>query len=176
MPEPAPTTVGVPLQVWPDYLPNPQAPSMTVLGPPRVAYSGTLSGPMRARVHARTAPASYGFACWFTQKQMQDFEGWYKNVVANHDGEFYARWIGGSRVVAFGQPYEYSFLGAGYVLRGTVIRTRIDESACDDFLNSVFGNIYRDEGASDYDILASLTATDRYVDQFSLKLIADNEC
>lgn len=177
MPEPRATVRAAgPPPLWPDTLPNPQDDSLRVMGPPRVTYSEPLSGPVRARVTARTAPMEFLFAVWLTQLQMQTFEDWYRVVIRDYDGEFYARWIGGSRVVAFVEPYSYRALGKGYELQGHVIRTRIDVSACDDFINAVFGNIYRGDFAATDIYRADLAAADIYKDDFSLKLIADNEC
>jgi len=177
MPEPRATVLAAgPPPLWPDALPNPQDSSMRVIGPPRVEYGEMLKGPVRSRVTARTAPMEFLFAVWMTQEQMQLFEDWYRVVVRDYGGEFYARWIGGSRVVAFFEPYTYRAVGKGYELQGHVIRTRIDLSACDDFINAIFGNIYRDDGVAPDIYQADLAATDIYKDDFSLKLIADNEC
>lgn len=176
MPEPLPLTEGVTPPMWPASLPNPQASSMTVSGPGRAQVFETLTGPTRLRVVARTAPPSYTFSCFLTQEQMQAFEAWYVDVLNNHDGEFYARWIGGSRVVAFSQGYQYEALGSGYVLSGHLVRTRIDTSACDAFINSVFGAIYRDDGKAPDTYRADLAASDVYKDDYPLSLIAANEC
>lgn len=177
MPEPRDTVSTTPPPIWPATLPTPQAESMRVEGPPRVEYSDVLSGPTRARVQARTAPMQWAFSCWFTAEQMEQFEAWYRDVVKDADGEFYARWLGGGRVVAFSAPYSYTALGTHWVLTGTVIRTRIDHTACDAFFDLVFGNIYRDDGiATDVYADDAFTASDSYIDDFDLQLIADNEC
>lgn len=175
MPEPLPRAVPPP-PMWPATLPNPQASSISITGPSRVQRSNVLSGPTRLRVNARTAPAQYEFSCHFTPEQMEEFEAWYRVVARDADGEFYARWIGGSRVVAFIQPYEYTALGAGYVLHARVVRTRIDPSACDEFLIAVFGALYCADLTAPDIYQADLVATDIYGPDFSLQLIADNEC
>jgi hypothetical protein len=177
MPEPRAELRSVtPPPLWPDTLPDPQGDSLRVIGPPRAEYSEMLKGPMRARVTARTAPMEFLFSIWFTQVQMQSFEDWYRICVRDHDGEFYARWIGGSRVVAFVEPYTYGALGSGYVMSGHVIRTRIDPRACDEFISAVFGAIYRDDGIAPDIYLADLAATDIYKDDYDLRLIVRNEC
>lgn len=177
MPEPREVTSLAPPPLWPETLPAPQADSMQIIGPPRVEYSDTLSGPTRTRVIARTAPMQWLFSCWFTAEQMEAFEAWYRACVEHSDGEFYARWIGGGRVVAFSAPYSYSIRGLYWILSGTVIRTRIDHTLCDAFLDLIFGAIYRDDGSSS-DVYADdeFTAADSYVDDFDLQLIADSEC
>lgn len=169
-------STGVPPPLWPETLPDPQADSMAIIGPPRVEYSQMRKGPTRTRVIARTAPMEFMFEIWMTPQQMKEFESWHRTVVRYSDGEFYARWIGGSRVVAFAEPYQYTALGKGYVLQGHVIRTRIDLSACDAFINAVFGNIYRDDGQAADIYRADLAAVDIYKDDYPLKLIAGNEC
>jgi hypothetical protein len=175
MPEPLPRA-SVPPPMWPATLPNPQADSLSVTGPPRVERFDPLAGPTRLRVRARTATMGFGFTCFFTQQQMQDFETWYTSVARDHDGEFYARWVGGSRVVAFIEPYAYRALGRGYVLDGQLVRTRIDPTACDEFISSVFGAIYRDDGLAPDIYKADLSAVDIYADDFDLGLIVRNEC
>ena len=142
----------------------------------RAEAAEVLFGPTRFAVKARTAPMSYAFSVWFTPEQMEIFEGFYRDAVEENDGEFYAHWIGGSRIVAFGEGYEYAPLGVGYVLSGSVIRTRIDFTICDDFIESVFGAIYRADLEAVDLYVADLAAADIYADDFSLSLIADNEC
>lgn len=175
MPEPAADVSATP-PMWPEALPNPQGDSITVTGPQRVEVFNPLIGPTRLRVRARTAPMEYGFECHLTQQQMQDFETWYCAAARDNDGEFYARWIGGSRIVAFVAPYEYQALGTGYRLAGHLVRTRIDPTACDAFINIVFGAIYRDEGTPPDVYRADLAAADIYADDFDLHLIDVNEC
>ena len=145
-------------------------------GPVRAQLQDVLSGPSRLYVKARTAPAAWSFTVWLTREQMEAFEGWYRTVLAEHEGEFYARWIGGSRVVAFASPYEYRALGRGWSVSATVVRTRIDPSACDAYINAAFGNILRDDGVTADVLLADLTSTNIWRDDYSLELIADNEC
>lgn len=179
MPEPralaAPFAVPPPPPLWPETLPNPQADSISITGPSRVERSNVMIGPTRLRVHARTAPAQYEFACVFTAQQMQDFETWYTQVARDHDGEFYARWIGGSRVVAFIEPYRYAALGAHWQLNARVIRTRIDLSACDAFLSAAYGACYRDDGTLP-DIYIDDGSADIYTDDFDLHYMVRNEC
>jgi len=178
MPEPRPTvrTTGVPPPLWPDTLPDPQAPSMQVTGPLRTEFSRVLTGPTRGRVVARTAPMSFVFECWLTPAQMEIFEDWYRLVVLEADGEFYARWIGGSRVVAFAEPYAYSRLGINYVLRGRLITTRIDHSACDAYIDAVYGGILRDDGIAADIVRDDGIAADIVRDDFDLAFMADHEC
>ena len=176
MPEPAATTSSSPPPMWPAGLPDPQTESMQVVGPPRVERCQVLYGPTRARVTARTAPMTLSFTCFLTPAQMEAFEDWYTDIARDNDGEFYARWIGGSRVVAFSAPYTLRALGAGWALSGTVVRTRIDITACDAFIESVFGALYRDDGVAPNLYVANLTAVDRYKSDFDLSLIVDNEC
>lgn len=176
MPEPRDARAELPPVMWPDTLPDPQAPGFTISAGVRTERAEVLFGVTRLALKARTAPATYSFSCWFTPEQMQAFEDFYRDAIENHNGEFYARWIGGSRIVAFAQGYQYSTLGEGYVLAGTVVRTRIDESSCDDFISAHFSNVYRaDLGAADI-YQAHLPGNDIYKDDFSLQEIADNEC
>ena len=110
------------------------------------------------------------------KEEQEIFEEFYRDSLENHDGEFYARWIGGGRVVAFGEPYSYAALGSGWSLSGRLVRTRIDETSCDEHIESVFGAIYRAQlGAPDL-YQAFLPASDIYADDFDLQLIAENEC
>lgn len=179
MPEPGHISVrtpGIPPPLWPPSLPLPQETSVRVTGPARAQFNDVLTGPTRARLVARTAPPEFFFSVFLTPAQMQVFETWYLSAARDHDGEFYARWIGGSRVVAFVSPYSYEALGRGYVLSGHVVRTRIDHTACDAFINLIFGAIYRDDGVSPDIYQADLAAVDIYVDNFDLSLIARNEC
>lgn len=176
MPDPrtAPRAAG-PVPIWPDTLPDPQG-GVIVSSPPRAEAAEVLFGPTRYAVKARTAPMSFAFTVWLTAEQFETWEGFYRDALENHDGEFYAHWIGGARVVAFGDAYDAVPLGAGYALSGLLIRTRIDTTICDDFISSVFGTIYRADLAATDIYQADLTALDIYADDFSLDLIADNEC
>ena len=179
MPEPRHMSVrtpGVPVPLWPSTLPLPQETTVAVAGPTRAQFSDVLTGPTRARLVARTAPPEFFFSVFLTPQQMQIFEGWYLAAVRDSDGEFYARWIGGARVVAFVAPYSYEALGRGYVLTGHVVRTRIDPTVCDEFIGDVFGAIYRDDGVAPDIYRADLAAADIYADSFDLSLIAGNEC
>lgn len=175
MPEPLPRA-SAPPSIWPMSLPDAQADSLAVLGPPRAERFDMLVGPTRLRVRARTAPMEFGFTCFLTQAQMEEFETWYRTIARDEDGEFYARWIGGSRVVAFVEPYTYEALGKGYALAGRLIRTRIDYSACDAYISAVFGAIYRDDGIAADVYRADLAASDIYKDDYDLSLIVRNEC
>jgi hypothetical protein len=165
-----------PVPMWPATLPNPQANDFSVDSPPRVEAAEILFGSTRLVVKAHAAPMRFTFQFWFTPAQMEIFEEFYRDVVENFDGEFYARWIGGSRVVAFDAPYEYVPLGVHYVLTGSAISTRVDPAPCDDFLVGVFGSLYRAKLAALDRYEADIAAADRYVDNFSLTLIAENEC
>lgn len=177
MPEPRSTPLAQgPPPLWPEGLPDPQAASMGANSPARAEHFHVLSGPVRARVVARTAPMTFDFSCWLTQPQMRAFEDWYRIVALDHDGEFYARWVGGSRIVAFLAPYRFEALGAGYVLSGELVRTRIDHTVCDAYIGNVFGRIYRDDGDAVDVYRATLSAVDIYRDQFDVWLVAENEC
>ena len=176
MPEPRPHELAAVPPMWPASLLNPQTDSIIVTGPGRTDPEAVLTGHTRLRVRARTATMQYAFTCWLTQAQMQDFETWYRIVARDFNGEFYAPWIGGSRVVAFVKPYQFTALGAGYALHGRLIRTRIDTRVCDAFISEVFGGILRDDGISSEIVLCDLAALDRYVDDFPLALIVANEC
>jgi hypothetical protein len=176
MPEPREVRLATPPPVWPEYLPTPEVEGFTQSGPTRVESAPVLFGPTRLAVKARTAPPSWRFVVFFTAEEMQLFEAWYRDAVENHDGEFYARWIGGSRITAFSQAYQYTPLGRGYALEGTVIRTRIDHSACDEYLGAYFPALYvADLQAVDH-YVADLAAVDVYKDDFDLAYIAAHEC
>ena len=177
MPEPlaVPLAAGPP-PIWPDTLPDPQADGFTVTGPMRVEVADVLTGITRLAVKARTAPMQFEFTVFLSQQEMETFEGWYRDVIENYDGEFYAHWIGGSRIVAFGSNYSYAPLGRGWILTATAIRTRIDTSVCDTYLSSIFQNIYRADLTAVDHYEADLASADRYQDDWSLQLIADNEC
>jgi hypothetical protein len=175
MPEPRAVNTGPPA-FWPDTLPNPDGPGFQIGAGVRTESAEVLFGPTRIAVRARTAPMSFSFSMELTREEMQIFEAWYRDALENHDGEFYAHWIGGSRVVAFSQPYEYSALGAGWTLVGRLVRTRIYDAACDDFIESVFGNIYRADLAAVDSYEADLEAVDIYVPDFALQTIRENEC
>ena len=165
-----------PPPLWPDTLPDPQEDGFSVTGPQRAEVADVLAGVTRLAVKARTAPAIYSFQVNLSRAQMQTFEGWYRDVIENHDGEFYARWIGGSRVVAFASNYTLDPLGSGWVLQCSAVRTRIDHTACDAFLSSVFQNVYRADLTAPDIYEADLTSSDLYQDDFALDLIAANEC
>jgi hypothetical protein len=177
MPEPQvmPLAAGPP-PIWPDTLPDPQAEGFAVTSGSRVEVADVLTGITRLAVKARTAPMQFEFQVWFTRAQMETFEGWYRDVIENHDGEFYAHWIGGARVVAFASNYAFEPIGSGWVLNATAIRTRIDHSICDAYLSTLFQNIYRADIAAVDRYEADLTAADVYQDDWSLSLIAANEC
>jgi hypothetical protein len=175
MPEPR-ATAGAPVPIWPDTLPQPDANALSQRAGERAEPADVLFGPTRLAVKARTAPMSWTFTCAFSRAQMQAFEEFYRDCIENHDGEFYARWIGGSRIVAFGESYNYVPLGSGWRLSGTLVRTRIDETACDEFIESVFGAIYRADLPAPDLYRADLAAADIYADDFDLQMIADHEC
>jgi hypothetical protein len=106
---------------------------------------------------------------------MQTFEEWYASLARDHEGEFYARWIGGGRVVAFIEPYTYHALGAGWAMSGHVIRTRIDHTACDAFLSALC-DIYRDDGIGSDIYIDDGIGSDSYIDDLSLPIMQANEC
>jgi hypothetical protein len=177
MPEPAPQALPTgPVPMWPDTLPQPDANALQITSGARAEQAEALFGPTRLAVKARTASMSWSFVVAFSREQQEIFEGFYRDCLENFDGEFYARWIGGGRVVAFAEPYSYAALGSGWRLSGRLIRTRIDPTACDDFIQSVFGDIYRADLAAPDSYVADLAATEIYSGDWSLDLIADNEC
>ena len=177
MPEPrAVTLASGPPALWPDALPNPQAENFTVTSPPRVEIADVMTGVTRLAVKARTAPLQFDFECIFSRAQMEMFEGFYRDAIENHDGEFYAHWIGGSRVVAFSSNYTLSPLGSGWILTASAIRTRVDTTICDAYLSSIFTAIYRADLTATDRYEADLTSADLYQDDWALALIADNEC
>jgi len=175
MPEPR-AVPGVPVPMWPSMLPQPDANALSVRAGERAEPADVLFGPTRLAVKARTAPMAWTFSVGFSAAEQQIFEDFYRDCVENHDGEFYARWIGGSRVVAFGESYDYVPLGSGWRLNGRLVRTRIDHTACDDFIEAFFGAIYRADLAAPDIYQADLTAPDIYADDFDLQFIADHEC
>jgi hypothetical protein len=177
MPDPqAMPRVAGPPAMWPDTLPDPQEDGFICRAGERVEVADVLLGVTRLAVKARTAPMSWDFQVFLTQLEMEIFEGWYRNAIENQDGEFYAHWIGGSRVVAFASNYQLSPLGSGWILQATAIRTRIDNTICDAFLSSIFQNIYRADITHADRYTADLTSADRYVSNWDLHLIAANEC
>lgn len=177
MPDPRamPRADGPPA-MWPDTLPSPQVDGFAWGSPMRAELADVLAGTTRLAVKARTAPMALEFRCYFTAAQMQIFEGWYRDAVENHDGEFYAHWIGGSRIVALSSNYTLSPIGSGWALSATAVRTRIDPTICDEFLSTIFENIYRADIDTTDIYQADLAAADIYVGDWELALIADNEC
>jgi len=178
MPEPRarPRIASGPVPIWPSTLPGPVADGFAVSGPMRVEVADVLAGVTRLATKSRTAPASWEFSVNFTPAQFEIWEAFYRDCIENYDGEFYAPWIGGDRVVALVSNYTLVPLGRGCTLQAVAIRTRIDHTACDAILNDVFSNIYRADLAAVDIYTADLTGVDLYQDMFDLDLIADNEC
>lgn len=176
MPEPREVRLASPPPIWPSNVPGPMSDAFEVTSGQRVENVPVLFGPTRIDVRARTAPMSWAVSIYMSAAQMQAFETWYRTVVETAEGEFYARWVGGSRVVAFSEGYEYRPVGAGYLLSAQLVRTRIDHSACDAFLVSIFQNLYVATITHVDRYVADLAAVDRYVSDWSLQMIADNEC
>ena len=175
MPEPTPTP-GTAVPMWPDSLPLPDADGFVVTAGLRAEVADRLLGNTRLTVKARTAPPEYAFKATFTRAEMQAFEEWYRDAVENFDGEFYARWIGGSRVVAFAEPYALVPIGDGWILTGRLVRTRIDDTACSEYIETWFGNIYRANLSAPDIYEADLAAPDIYAPDFTLEFIAEHEC
>lgn len=175
MPEPGPTP-GTPVPMWPASLPLPDTDGFVITAGVRAEIADRLYGNVRLTVKARTAPMSYAFKATFTRAEMQAFEEFYRDALENHEGEFYARWIGGGRVLAFSEPYAYVPLGTGWVLTGTLVRTRVDDTACDEYIETWFGNIYRAYLPAPDIYEADLAAPDIYVPDFTLEFIAEHEC
>lgn len=176
MPEPrASPRVTAPVPIWPDTLPI-NVGGFTVNGPTRVEVADVLSGVTRLAVKSRTAPMTWSFSVNLTPAKFEIFEEFYRDCVETHDGEFYAPWIGGDRIVALVSNYQLSPLGRGWLLQASAVRTRIDHTICDSIINDVFGNIYRANLTGPDIYTADLAAVDIYKDDFALSLIADNEC
>lgn len=176
MPEPAITPHALwSGALWPTELPGPQA-GFTMQWPARASVQDVMSGPSRLNLTARTSPPSWRFTVFFTSAQMERFESWYRSLLENSGGEFYARWIGGGRITAFANPYTYQALGKGWQLQGALVRTRIDHTICDAFINSVFGAILRDDGVSADIVLDDGAAIDIISGNYPLEMIAANEC
>jgi hypothetical protein len=161
---------------WPDTLPAPQADSMQYNGAAFVNVIDVLSGPTRTRLARRNAGANYELAIWMTASQTAQFETWYNDVVANHNGEWYAPWIGGGVVLAFVNEYDLAPQGRGWALSGVLVQTRIDATLCDDHLSAIFGGILRDPGNVADAYKADLTSTTIYRDDYPLSLIASEAC
>lgn len=177
MPEPRATPLASgPPPLWPSNLPAPQAEGFTVLGPPRVEVAEVLKGVTRLAVKARTAPMTWQFTVNLTKAQFEIFEGWYRDVIENHDGEFYAAWIGGDRIVAFNTNYTLAPVGSGWKLSCSAVRTRIDHSVCEGFISAIFTAWYQADITHADRYEADRTAADRYEGDWDLSLIAANEC
>jgi len=177
MPEPkaSPRALSPP-PLWPDTLPAPQADGFSVTGPPRVEVADVLFGVTRLAVKSRVAPMSWSFTVFLTREEFPKFEGWYRDVIENYDGEFYAPWIGGDRVVAFSTNYHLNPIGRGYALSATAIRTRIDHTVCDALISTWFENLYRADLAAVDIYQGDLASADEYVSNWDLELIAEHEC
>jgi len=154
----------------------PQADGFAINGPPRVQVADVLVGVTRLAIKARTAPMSWDFQVLFTPAEMELFEGWYREVIETADGEFYAHWIGGGRIVALANSYTLTPVGSGWLLGATALRTRIDHTICDDAISEVFTAIYRADLSAEDIYTADLSAEDIYIGDWDLQLIADNEC
>lgn len=162
---------------WPDTLPMPQADAISIEGPQFHELIDVLTGPTRTRLAQRNVGGGHQFEVWLTAAQAEAFESWYSQVVKLHNGEWYAPWIGQSRVVAFADEYELRPLGRGWRLQGLAVQTRIDESLCDAHLTEVFGGVLRDEMPFSANIVkASLSATDIVKDDYPLYLIKSEPC
>lgn len=161
---------------WPDTLPNPQADSLQYMGAEFSDITDVLNGPARVRLARRHASGSYQFATWFTANECEAFENWYNEVIALHDGEFYAPWIGGGAVLAFANEYDLKPLGRGWQLGALVVTLYVDTTICDDHINAIFGGILRDP-LSVADIFKDDGLSgNSYRDDYPLSLIASEPC
>ena len=162
---------------WPDTLPLPQADTIQIGGPTYIRIVDVLTGPTRSRLDHRNATGTWEFTVWLTANEAALFEDWYNLVVALHDGEWYAPWIGHAAVVAFADEYEERPLGTGWRVSGMVVQTRTDQSICDEHINLIFGGLIRDEMPFPADVFeADLTSTNIYQDDYPLSLIAAEPC
>lgn len=161
---------------WPETLPMPQVNSLREARALRTMSIDVLAGPTRVRLTRRHAGGSHEFQTWFTASETEAFEAWYNQVIALHDGEWYAPWIGHGIVLAFADEYELRPLGTGWALSALALQTRIDPSICDEHISEIFGGILRDELTATNIFKASLISGDRYRDDYPLALIAAEPC
>src|SRR5262245_27554141 len=161
---------------WPADVPFPQTTSLVMSGAPGPEVKGTLSGPSRLYLAARPAPPSWQFMIALSREEFEAFETWYEFTLGPAGGEFYAPWIGGERVVAFTEAYQYSALGRGWALSGNVAQTRIDPNICNDMINTYFGALLIDDGVSPDIVLDDGVSTNIIADDYPLTLIAAHEC
>lgn len=161
---------------WIDTLPAPQADSMEYDAGQAFDVTDVLVGPSRTRLKRRNIGASYQFVVWMNEDDTESFEHWYDDVVATHDGEWYAPWIGHGVVLAFQNEYDLRPLGRGWQLSARVVEIRIDATLCDDHLSTIFGGVLRDDGVSSDSFLCDTTSTVIYRDDYSLDLIASEPC
>jgi hypothetical protein len=161
---------------WLETLPMPQVNSLRDSAPLRTMSIDVLAGPTRERLTRRHAGGSHEFQTWFTASQAEAFEAWYNQVIALHDGEWYAPWIGHGIVLAFADEYELAPLGLGWALSAMAIQTRVDPSICEEHISAIFGGILRDELTATNVFKSDLSSSAIYRDDYPLKLIAAEPC
>jgi hypothetical protein len=161
---------------WPETLPYAQADSMGYGGPSYAEIIDVLNGPTRTRLVSRHATPTFEFEAWFSAEEAEEFEAWYNIVVAYHDGNWYAPWIGGARVLAFADEYQIVPLGTGWRVSGLLVQTGIDESLCDEHAIEVYGGALRDELFAVDTVHDELGAGPAYRDDYDPELILWEEC
>jgi len=161
---------------WPDTLPEPQADSMLDGGPQYTDTIDVLLGPTRNRLTKRNSYGTHEFEVWLSALETALFENWYNQVVALHNGEWYAPWVGNGAVLAFVDEYVLIPMGDGWRLQGVVVQTRTDQTLCDDHLSEVFGDVYRDDLVSPDIYISDLSSSEIYINNFPLDLIAQEPC
>jgi hypothetical protein len=161
---------------WPANLPMPQTNTMAIDGPDYSALINVLAGPTRVRLARRHVAGTWQFQIWLTAAETEQFEAWYGDVVAQHDGEWYAPWIGHGIVLAFADEYELRPLGIGWALSAMTVQTRIDPSICEGHINEIFGGILRDELTATDVYKSDLSSSTIYRDDYPLALIASEPC
>jgi hypothetical protein len=161
---------------WPDTLPAPQADTMQYDGANTLDVIDVLSGPARTRLARRNAGMQYQLAVWMSAAQTAAFETWYNAVIADHNGEWYAPWIGHGAVLAFVNEYDLKPQGYGWQLGAVLMQLRTDASLCDEHLSEIFGGILRDPLNVTDIFKADLTSINIYRDNYPLTLIASEVC
>jgi hypothetical protein len=161
---------------WPETLPKPQVNSLRATAALRTMSIDVLAGPTRERLTRRNAGGSHEFQVWMTANETEAFEAWYNQVIAAHDGEWYAPWVGHGVVLAFADEYELRPLGIGWALSALAVQTRVDPSICEGHINEIFGGILRDELTATDVYKSDLSSSTIYRDDYPLALIASEPC
>jgi hypothetical protein len=161
---------------YPDTLPAPQADSMSYDAANALDVIDVLTGPTRTRLARRNAGGTYQLEIWFTAQEAEAFEQWYASVIKNHDGEWYAPWIGHGVVLAFVNEYDMKPQGRGWQLGAVLAHLRVDESLCDEHLLETFGAILHDTGDAPDIVECDLDSANIIADDYPLELIASEVC